>query len=162
MTTLVSLESYPNTEIKDIFIAYYKNIMSSVESEHITFEADQAQAPKTPGEPQQKIKKSTEKQIKAAADRYYEKRDEILRNKALRNIKETGSLPTKITMERRNISWEDIARLLCKDEGRNAKIPRPGTRQLRGRILKNKISVDSKEDGESLETLPESDAYPTH
>ena len=139
MTTLVSLESYPNTEIKDIFIAYYKNIMSSVESEHITFEADQA--PETPGQAQKKNNKTAAKIIKVASDRYYENRDKILRDSVLKNVKKNSCLPTKVSMTRHNISWEDIARTLAEDQRRNSATSK---KIQKGRPIKSIEEVKNK------------------
>lgn len=84
----------------------------------------------TPGEPQKKINKTPAQDIQKASDRYYENKNEILRNKAINNIKKSGALPLRTTMEKHGISWEDIARVLAKDQGRNSKNPRPTTKKL--------------------------------
>jgi hypothetical protein len=75
-----------------------------------------------------RVNKTPARSIKASSDRYYENKGRILRDKAIANIKKTGSLPLKSTMEHHDISWEDVARALCKDQGRNSKNPRPRTK----------------------------------
>lgn len=42
--------------------------------------------------------------------RYHEKRDDILRAVCLRNAHRLGRPPTKTSMQKHNISWEDLAR----------------------------------------------------
>jgi hypothetical protein len=96
-----------------------------------------------------RVNKTPAQNIQASSDRYYENKSHILREKALTNIKKTGSLPLKSTMEKHVISWEDVARLLCKDEGRNSKNPRPRTKTS-GQGLK-KIMCTNNNNGDNLQ-----------
>jgi hypothetical protein len=106
---IVSLTPIKNSEIKDIFNK--SNNKRKLEKEI-----------ETPGEVQKKVNKTSAQAIKVSSDRYYANRVTILRAKAMKNIKETNSLPTLKTMEKHGISWEDIARAVCSPI-RNAKNP---------------------------------------
>lgn len=55
-----------------------------------------------------KNKTSSEKIAKSSA-RYYQKKDEILRTNCLKNVVRTGNLPLESTMDKYNITWQEIA-----------------------------------------------------
>jgi len=101
----------------------------------------------------------TARDIKASSDRYYENKAQILRDKALNHIKKTGSLPLKSTMVNRNISWEDVARLLCRDEGRNARNPRRRARKTPEEGLREIMSCTSNTDDDNLHVSREAEPH---
>ena len=99
------------------------------------------QAPETPGQAQKKNNKTAAKIIKVASDRYYENRDKILRDSVLKNVKKNSCLPTKVSMTRHNISWEDIARTLAEDQRRNSATSK---KIQKGRPIKSIEEVKNK------------------
>ena len=62
-------------------------------------------------QPEKQLKTPREK-IQKSSDRYYAKKNEILRDNCLKNIEKNGRIPFLSSLEKYELSWEDTARAL--------------------------------------------------
>jgi len=59
-----------------------------------------------------KVNKTPQEKIAKSSARYYEKKDQILKNNCLKHVAATGNLPLETTINKYNITWQEICESL--------------------------------------------------
>jgi hypothetical protein len=60
----------------------------------------------------ERVNKTPKEKIERASARYYEKKTDLLKMAALKNVAEHGRLPFQSTIVKHQLNWEDLARCL--------------------------------------------------